>query len=122
MKNLKNIVYKGGDCMKKFMSNLQNSVKKITKPKRKKHINKVSKAKREKIEVVIEKRYKVLIGIILALMTILTTKLFYMQAIKYNHYETKLKKLTEDVKQEKKMGYLVDQQALLQFVLKLKHL
>lgn len=53
--------------------------------------------KKENIGVIIEKRYKILVGIIILLMTILMIKLVYMQLIKHDYYMNLLEELTHTV-------------------------
>ena len=65
--------------------------------KRKKPINKLANKRLEKINLVIEKRYKILILFIVVLMCVLIGKLFYIQIMKNEHYQVKLKELTERI-------------------------
>ena len=65
--------------------------------KRKKPINKLVNRRVESIDLVIEKRYKILIVFIVILMFILIARLFYIQIIKNEQYQVKLKELTEKI-------------------------
>ena len=77
--------------------NKNKQVKKVTNTKRKKPINKTVLRRKEKINLVIEKRYKIVIGLIILLMVMLLGKLFFMQVIKYDDYQVELKKLTKRI-------------------------
>lgn len=64
----------------------------------KKKINKYKyHEKRVNIEEIIEKRYKILVIFIIGVMTILTSKLFYIQIIKNKYYTGHLSKLTVNI-------------------------
>ena len=64
----------------------------------KKKINKYKYHKgRINIEELIEKRYKILVIIIMSVMSILLINLFNVQILKNKHYEEKLKELTVKV-------------------------
>lgn len=67
--------------------------------KRKKSINHYSyyTKKNKDIELIIEKRYKVLIIIIAIIMSILLLKVFYLQVIKRDFYQKKLTVLTQNI-------------------------
>lgn len=77
--------------------NKNKQVKKVTNIKKKKPINKTVLRRKEKINLVIEKRYKIVIGLIILLMVMLLGKLFFMQVIKYDDYQVELKKLTKRI-------------------------
>ena len=72
-------------------------VKKKTAVKRKKPINKTEVRRKDKLEFIIEKRYKIIIGIIILLMLVLIGKLFFMQIIRYDKYQIELKRLTKKI-------------------------
>ena len=60
----------------------------------KKKINKYKyHTKRINIEEIIEKRYRILVVIIIAIMTLLLSKLFYVQIIRNKYYSQKLESL-----------------------------
>mgnify|MGYP004528988555 FL=1 len=76
-------------------------MKKIKKSKKKnnrrKPINKLAERRNEKINLIIEKRYKIIIGLIIILMIVLMGKLFFMQVVKYDDYQVELKRLTKKI-------------------------
>ena len=64
----------------------------------KRKINKYKYHKKKiNIEDIIEKRYKILVILIIIIMSLLTTKLFYVQIIKNKYYDEKLEKLTVNI-------------------------
>ena len=64
----------------------------------KKKLNKYKYHKRKiNIEEIIEKRYKILVIIIIAIMSLLLIRLFYVQIIKNQYYEEKLTTLTVNI-------------------------
>lgn len=65
--------------------------------KRKKPINKLENRRVEKINLVVEKRYKILIVFIIILMCILMFKLVCLQIVNNRKYQVKLKELTEKI-------------------------
>lgn len=85
--------------MKSIQKKLNKKVtqKKIQKPKKNKPINKTIDRRFEKINLIIEKRYKIVIVMIIILISMLLCKLFYMQIVKYDVYQVQLKRLTKKI-------------------------
>lgn len=86
--------------MKKKLNKKKTKAKKrsIKLPQKKQKINKYKYlTRRINFNLIIEKRYKILIGFIIFLMLILVTKLFYMQIISKNKYMKQLDVLTQNV-------------------------
>ena len=72
-------------------------VKKKNTNKKSKKLNKVVDRRKDKIGIIIERRYKIIIVLILLLMIGLIAKIVYMQVIKYDDYKVELKRLTKKI-------------------------
>ena len=85
--------------MKKINKKAKKTKKKYIKlPQKKQKINKYKYlTKKINFNIIVEKRYKILIGFIIFLMALLIIKLFYMQIINKDKYIEKLDVLTQNV-------------------------
>ena len=72
-------------------------VKKKNNNAKSKKLNKVVDRRKDKIGIIIERRYKIIIVLILLLMIGLIAKIVYMQVIKYDDYKVELKRLTKKI-------------------------
>ena len=82
--------------MKKINKSKYKIKKKNTNTKSKK-LNKVVDRRKDKIDALITRRYRIIIVLISLLMMGLIIKLVYMQVIKYDDYKIELKKLTKRI-------------------------
>ena len=83
--------------MKKINKKSKNNKHKKNTKKYSKPINKVKSRRKENVNTIIEKRYKILILVVILLMLVILARLYILQVKRQDKYEVKLKELTEKI-------------------------